>query len=89
MWRKFQVVIQSTRSVLIITSTVALTVIVGQSLGVFNLLEWKIRDYWVRQRSSEIIADEIVIVTIDEHDIQLVRKWQNSRFGISRITTED
>ncbi|TVP60835.1 MAG: CHASE2 domain-containing protein [Nodularia sp. (in: Bacteria)] len=75
MWRKFQSFIQSTRSVFIITPTVALTVIVGQSLGFFNLLEWKIRDQWVRQQSSSAIADEIVIVTIDERDIQSVGKW--------------
>ncbi|WP_414527847.1 CHASE2 domain-containing protein [Nodularia chucula] len=75
MWRKFQSFIQRTRSVFIITPTVALTVIVGQSLGFFNLLEWKIRDQWVRQQSSNAIADEIVIITIDERDIQLVGKW--------------
>ncbi len=75
MWRRFQTFIQRSRSVLIITPTVALTVIVGQSLGFFNLLEWKIRDQWVRQQSSGAIADEIVIVTIDERDIQSVGKW--------------
>ncbi|MEA5580055.1 CHASE2 domain-containing protein [Nodularia harveyana UHCC-0300] len=75
MWRKFQSFIQRTGGVLIITPTVALTVIVGQSLGLFNLLEWKIRDQWVRQQSSGVIADEIVIVTIDERDIQSVGKW--------------
>ncbi|MEH1940490.1 MAG: CHASE2 domain-containing protein [Nostoc sp.] len=75
MWLRFQAFIQRTRSVLIITPSVALTVMVGQSLGLFNLPEWKIRDEWVRQRSSQAIADEIVIVTIDERDIQSVRKW--------------
>ncbi|MHC5599927.1 MAG: CHASE2 domain-containing protein [Nostoc sp.] len=75
MWRRFQAFIQRTRSVLVITPSVALTVIVGQSLGLFNLPEWKIRDEWVRQRSSEAIADQIVIVTIDERDIQSVQKW--------------
>ncbi|MHC5936700.1 CHASE2 domain-containing protein [Nostoc sp.] len=74
-WPRFQTFIQRTRSVLIITPSVALTVMVGQSLGLFNLPEWKIRDEWVRQRSSGAIADEIVIVTIDERDIQSVRKW--------------
>ncbi|MBN3872838.1 CHASE2 domain-containing protein [Nostoc sp. JL33] len=74
-WRRFQTFIQRTRSVLIITPSVALTVMVGQSLGLFNLPEWKVRDEWVRQRSSGAIADEIVIVTIDERDIQSVRKW--------------
>lgn len=85
MWRKFQAFIQRTRTVLIITPSVALTIIVGQSLGIFNLLEWKLRDEWVRLRSCEAntllvcshntIADEIIIVTIDERDIQSVGKW--------------
>jgi CHASE2 domain-containing sensor protein/DNA-binding response OmpR family regulator len=75
MWHKFRAFIQHTRSIFIITPSVALTVIVGQSLGLFNLLEWKLRDEWVRLRTSGAIADEIVIVTIDERDIQSVGKW--------------
>lgn len=85
MWRRFQAFIQQTRSVLIITPSVALTVIVGQSLGLFNLPEWKIRDEWVRQRSSEAIADQIVIVTIDERDIQSVRKWPVPDWALARL----
>ena len=85
MWRRFQTFIQHTRSVLIITPTVALTVIVGQSLGFFNLLEWKIRDEWVRQRSFPAIADEIVIVTIDERDIQSVRKWPIPDWALAKL----
>ncbi|MEH2024388.1 CHASE2 domain-containing protein [Nostoc sp.] len=85
MWRRFQAFIQRTRSVLIITPSVALTVMVGQSLGLFNLPEWKIRDEWVRQRSSVAIADEIVIVTIDERDIQSVRKWPVPDWALARL----
>ncbi|OUL26528.1 two-component system response regulator [Nostoc sp. RF31YmG] len=85
MWRKFQTFIQRTRSVLIITPSIALTVIVGQSLGFFNLLEWKIRDEWVRQQSSPAIADEIVIVTIDERDIQSVRKWPIPDWALAKL----
>ncbi|MDZ8084747.1 MAG: CHASE2 domain-containing protein [Nostoc sp. DedQUE12b] len=85
MWRRFQAFIQRTRSVLIITPSVALTVMVGQSLGLFNLPEWKIRDEWVRQRSSEAIADEIVIVTIEERDIQSVRKWPVPDWALARL----
>ncbi|MFN6461555.1 MAG: CHASE2 domain-containing protein [Nostoc sp. DedVER02] len=85
MWRRFQTFFQHSRSVLIITPTVALTVIVGQSLGFFNLLEWKIRDEWVRQRSQETIADEIVIVTIDERDIQSVRKWPIPDWALAKL----
>ena len=75
MWGKFQAFIQRNRSVLIISPTVALTVVVAQSLGLFNLPEWKFRDQLVRMRSSPPIADEIAIVTIDERDIQSVGKW--------------
>ncbi|MEH2066822.1 MAG: CHASE2 domain-containing protein [Nostoc sp.] len=85
MWCRLQTLIQRTRSVLIITSSVALTVIVGQSLGFFNLVEWKIRDEWVRQRSHKTIADEIVIVTIDEQDIQSVRKWPVPDWALAKL----
>ena len=85
MWRRFQTFVQRTRSVLIITPSVALTVMVGQSLGLFNLPEWEIRDEWVRQRSPQAIADEIVIVTIDERDIQSVRKWPVPDWALARL----
>ncbi|MEH1873642.1 CHASE2 domain-containing protein [Nostoc sp.] len=75
MWRKFQAFIQRSGSVLIISPSIALTFIVGQSLGLFNLPEWKLRDEWIRQRSQNTIAEKIVIVTIDEQDIQSVGKW--------------
>ncbi|WP_375468975.1 CHASE2 domain-containing protein [uncultured Nostoc sp.] len=85
MWRRFQTFIQRTRSVLIISPSVALTVIVGQSLGLFNLPEWKLRDEWVRLQSSEKIANEIVIVTIDERDIQSVGKWPIPDWALARL----
>ncbi|AFY34687.1 CHASE2 domain-containing protein [Calothrix sp. PCC 7507] len=92
MWQRLQAFIQRTRSVLIITPSVALTVIVGQSLGLFNLPEWKIRDEWVRQRASKAMpmagyayADEIVIVTIDELDIQSVRKWPVPDWALAQL----
>ncbi|MBD2209583.1 CHASE2 domain-containing protein [Nostoc linckia FACHB-104] len=85
MWRKFKAFIQQTRSILIITPSVALTVIVGQSLGLFNLPEWKIRDSWFRQSSPDKIADEIVIVTIDEQDIQSVRKWPIPDWALAEL----
>ncbi|WGV25576.1 CHASE2 domain-containing protein [Halotia branconii] len=85
MWRKFQAFIQRSRSILIITPSVALTFIVGQSLGLFNLPEWKLRDEWMRQRSQNTIADEIVIVTIDEHDIQSVGKWPIPDWSLAQL----
>ncbi|BAY80072.1 two-component hybrid sensor and regulator (plasmid) [Nostoc linckia NIES-25] len=95
MWGKFQAFIQRFGSILIITPSVALTVIVGQSLGLFNLAEWKLRDEWMRQRSCEAntlvvcsqntIAQEIVIVTIDERDIQSVGKWPIPDWSLAQL----
>ncbi|MEB3215501.1 MAG: CHASE2 domain-containing protein [Nostocales cyanobacterium 94392] len=85
MWQKFRNFIQQTRSILIITPTVALTVIVGQSLGLFNLPEWKLRDEWVRLKSTQKVADEIVIVTIDERDIQSVGKWPVPDWSLAQL----
>jgi CHASE2 domain-containing sensor protein/nitrogen-specific signal transduction histidine kinase/DNA-binding NarL/FixJ family response regulator len=85
MWHKFRAFIQHSRSILIITPSVALTVIVGQSLGLFNLPEWKLRDEWVRLRSQQQLADKIVIVTIDEHDIQSVGKWPIPDWSLAEL----
>ncbi len=85
MWHKFRAFIQHSRSILIITPSVALTVIVGQSLGLFNLPEWKLRDEWVRLRSQQQLADEIVIVTIDEQDIQSVGKWPVPDWSLAEL----
>ncbi|PAX52905.1 CHASE2 domain-containing protein [Brunnivagina elsteri] len=85
MWQKFRDFIQRNRSILIITPSVALTVIVGQSLGLFNLPEWKLRDEWVRFKSQQRIADEIVIVTIDERDIQSVGKWPVPDWSLAQL----
>ncbi len=85
MWGKLQAFIQRNRSILIITPTVALTVIVGQSLGLFNLFEWKFRDELVRLRSSHTLADEITIVTIDERDIQSVGKWPIPDWSLAQL----
>ncbi len=88
MWRKLRAFIQRNRSILIITPSVALTVIVGQSLGLFNSLEWKLRDQWVRQRASQAIADEVVIVTIDEKDIQSVGKWPVPDWALAELLSK-
>ncbi|AKG20335.1 CHASE2 domain-containing protein [Calothrix sp. 336/3] len=85
MWSRFQAFIKRTRSILIITPSVALTVIVGQSLGLFNLSEWKLRDEWIRLKSTQEIADEIVVVTIDERDIQSVGKWPIPDWSLAQL----
>lgn len=90
MWRKFQwpklqTFIQRTRSILIITPSVAIAVMAGQAVGLFNLPEWKIRDEWVRLESQGNIADEIVVVTIDEQDIQSVGNWPIPDWALAQL----
>jgi adenylate cyclase len=60
---------------LAIAPSVAIAAIIGNSFGVFNLLEWGIRDEFFRIRPAEPIDSEIVIVTIDEPDIKAVGDW--------------
>lgn len=85
MWRQFQAFVRRTRSLLIITPSVAAAVIAGQSLGLFNLPEWKIRDEWVRWRTQPQLAQNIVIVTIDEQDIQSVGKWPIPDWALAKL----
>ncbi|MBI4780863.1 MAG: CHASE2 domain-containing protein [Oscillatoriophycideae cyanobacterium NC_groundwater_1537_Pr4_S-0.65um_50_18] len=63
------------RQVFIITPSVAITLIAANSLGVFNLLEWAIRDEFFRLRPPEPLEKSVVIVTIDEADIREAGHW--------------
>ena len=75
MWSKFQAITRQLRSVLIIAPVTTALVIVGNLTGVFNSLEWQIRDEFFRLRPQEAIDSSIIIVTIDEADIQSVGDW--------------
>jgi adenylate cyclase len=62
-------------NLLLIAPGIAIAAIVANSLGVFNLLEWSIRDEFFRIRPPEPMEDKVVIVTIDEPDIKAVGNW--------------
>ncbi|MCU0549355.1 MAG: CHASE2 domain-containing protein [Leptolyngbya sp. Prado105] len=85
MWQKIQAFFRRNRNVLIIASSVATTVTAGQLLGVFNLFEWQIRDQFFRQRSTGAMSKSIVIVTIDEQDIQSVKKWPIPDWSLAQL----
>jgi CHASE2 domain-containing sensor protein/CheY-like chemotaxis protein len=68
-------ILRRSRPVLIIIPTVAIATLAGNFLGVFNLLEWGVRDEFFRVRPREATEDKIVVVTIDEADIQSVKNW--------------
>lgn len=63
----------------------ALTVLAGQALGLFNLPEWQVRDEWFRLQASEKTADAIVVVTIDEQDIQAVKHWPIPDWALAEL----
>ena len=63
------------RPLFLITPSVAITLIAANTLGVFNLLEWAIRDEFFRLRPPEPQDNTVVIVTIDEADIQAAGHW--------------
>ncbi|MGK7929342.1 MAG: CHASE2 domain-containing protein [Spirulina sp.] len=63
------------RSILTIASSVSIAAIAANLLGVFNLLEWALRDSFVNWRPQESLESEIVIVTIDEADIKAAKNW--------------
>ncbi|MEM8639076.1 MAG: adenylate/guanylate cyclase domain-containing protein [Cyanobacteria bacterium P01_G01_bin.54] len=43
--------------------------------GMFNLLEWAVRDQWVQWHTRANRDADIVVVTIDEQDIQQIGDW--------------
>jgi CHASE2 domain-containing sensor protein len=87
MWCNFKSTFGRYRRIVLLAPTVTLGMIAMQHFGLFNRLEWQLRDYLFRQQTSQntlanpathpgqATADQIVIVTIDEQDIQTVKNW--------------
>ncbi|NET09659.1 MAG: CHASE2 domain-containing protein, partial [Symploca sp. SIO2B6] len=75
MWKKLPSLIKQNQGIWLATPTIAISVILGQSFGAFNLLEWSIRDQFVRWKPLEPPDRRIVVVTIDEPDIQAIGDW--------------
>ncbi len=75
MWLTLKTFLRQTRSALVIAPTVTMVAIAGNYLGVFNLLEWEVRDSFFRLRPTETVDPTIVVVTIDEIDIKAAKDW--------------
>jgi CHASE2 domain-containing sensor protein/DNA-binding response OmpR family regulator len=92
MWHKLKQklkhVLHQNRSVCIIVPSVALTVVAGQALGLFNIAEWKVRDELFRLCASKETANAIVVVTIDEPDIQAVKHWPIPDWALADLLTK-
>src|SRR5919199_869425 len=75
MWQKLKRQIWKWRAVLIVAPSVAGLAIAVNSAGLFQLLEWSVRDQLFRLRPREAIDPRIVLVTIDESDIKKIGQW--------------
>jgi CHASE2 domain-containing sensor protein/nitrogen-specific signal transduction histidine kinase/FixJ family two-component response regulator len=86
MWRQIKSYLRCYRRLAILTPSLILALLAAQEWGVFHQSEWQVRDALVRLRTqrrsnpptqnlASQIASQIVLVTIDEQDIQLVREW--------------
>lgn len=75
MWKKLQKQVQKWQGALIIAPSVAAAIVAGSTVGLFNLLEWSVRDQFFRLRPPEAVDKRIAIVTIDEPDIKYVNQW--------------
>jgi CHASE2 domain-containing sensor protein len=73
--RSLATLIAKPRSLLLVAPTVTFAVALGHVLGMFNLLEWAVRDEFFRLRPHQTIDESIVIVTIDETDLKLAGDW--------------
>ena len=72
---RFQASIRPYLALVIIASSVSASAIAVNLLGLFNLLEWGMRDLFFRLRPQEPREERIVIVTIDEEDIKFAGNW--------------
>ncbi|MBT9315644.1 CHASE2 domain-containing protein [Leptothoe spongobia] len=67
--------IQQTKPIWLVAPGVTIAVILANSFGVFNLLEWAVRDQFFRLRPLVAMSDQVVVVTIDEPDIKSLGDW--------------
>ncbi|MBT9317895.1 CHASE2 domain-containing protein [Leptothoe spongobia] len=80
--------IRQKQSIFIILPAVSIAVVVGNWLGVFNLLEWQLRDAFFRLRPAEAVEDSVVIVTINEADIKRVGDWPITDQTLTEVLTK-
>lgn len=80
------------RSIFLITPSIACIVVSAQSLGFFNLPEWRVRDEFFRLRIAledstrrKHANNPIVVVTIDEQDIQSVKSWPVPDWALAKL----
>ncbi|MGL5080967.1 MAG: CHASE2 domain-containing protein [Microcoleaceae cyanobacterium] len=85
MWISINQWVRRWRFVFTISSSVAAFVILGSSVGLFQLLEWATLDLFFRLRPAGSIERRILIVTIDDTDINTLGTWPLSDGLIAEV----
>ncbi len=75
MWKRLKQRFGSWRGRLAIVPSVAVTVALGSSFGIFQWLEWAISDRFFMLRPPQSVDDRITIVTVSEADIANLTRW--------------
>lgn len=78
MWHPLKNKIGKWQGVLTIAPSVAVFVIMGNAVGIFQLVEWATLDQFFSWRPRERPEERMVIVTVDEPDIQHIGQWPMS-----------
>jgi CHASE2 domain-containing sensor protein/CheY-like chemotaxis protein/nitrogen-specific signal transduction histidine kinase len=76
MWSKFKQLLWQWRIVFITSPTVAICIILANTVGAFNLLEWATLERYFALRPQKAPEKRILVVTIDEQDTTQVGKGQ-------------
>lgn len=73
----------------LISIAIGITILTSccQRLGIFQVLEWAILDYWFRSRPSESYSPPIVIVSIDDNDIATNGEWPLTDAKLTQLLT--
>ncbi|MEM6451004.1 MAG: CHASE2 domain-containing protein [Cyanobacteria bacterium P01_D01_bin.105] len=75
MWSTVKTFVRRTSGLYFTTAAVAITVITGNALSLFNILEWELKDGFFRFRRAESVDNTIVVITIEEKDIKAAGDW--------------
>lgn len=88
MWHELKQKIGKWRGILTVAPSVAVFVIAGNALGIFQLVEWATIDQFFSWRPVEVPDPRIVVVTVDEPDIQYIGQWPMSDRTMAQLLTK-
>ena len=69
----------------VVSLTVTVCLILLNSTGLFQILEWAIFDQYFRLRPQEAVDSRLLLVTIDEPDISHLQQWPLSDERLAQV----